>query len=134
MSETKFTPVRTGESKDNGIMKIARGGKLLTFENGQETSKGELPVGLVTEGTYVSASPNKFNPEKNDYLVREADGTLTILASCATLDRQLSAVQPGELIQVLYKGRKNITRKAGGTVAMHDYQVLRAIVEAESAG
>jgi hypothetical protein len=134
MSEIKFEAVKTNEGfANNGLMKIVRGGNLITLESGKEAGKEELANGIITEGTFIASGPNKFNPDKNDYLVREENGTLTVLAGTATLDRQFASVNVGELVRVMYNGRRTIKRKGGGTASMHDFKVLRAVLEAEAA-
>jgi hypothetical protein len=113
-------------------MKIIRSGNLISLKKGESATKVPLANGLVTEGTYLGAKPNAYNPEKNDYSVREEDGTLTILNGTASLARQFAVVNEGELVQVTYAGRKAITRKNGTKAEMHDFEVLRAVIEADA--
>lgn len=124
MQATQFAPVTESTTAGNGQLVIIRAGATV---NGKE--KTPLALGLVVEGRYEGAVPNKFNPESLDYRVRTGDGTLYILASCANLKRDFAKVGNGELIQVQYNGKRNMTGKnAGKTV--QDFKVLRAINEA----
>ena len=63
-------------------------------------------TGVVAEGTYEGAKPNKFNADKNDYFIRGADDTLYILNSTQSLSEQLG--QPGlegMRVRVEYNGK-----------------------------
>lgn len=117
-------PAVAGEG--NGLIKILRSGKLITLQDGAK-SEEPLATGTVVTGVYGGATPNKFNPERSDYNLRAEDGTLIILAQCASLSSQFSKVQDGELVQVTYNGKRTIKRKTGATAEMHDYVVARAV-------
>lgn len=124
---TVFKPVSgmTDDAAGNGIIKVLRGGKLITLEGGAK-NEAELSAGTTVTGIFAGSQPNKYNPERNDYRIREEDGTLVILAQTASLSQQLSKVSEGELVQIVYNGRKNITRKNGAKASMHDFKVLKA--------
>ena len=112
-----------GES--NGIIMVLRSGKLITIENGKK-SEAELSAGTSVTGTYAGSTPNKFDENRVDYNLRGEDGTLIILAQTASLANQFSKVSVGDLVQVTYNGKKNITRKNGAKAQMHDYMVAVA--------
>lgn len=118
---------------NNGITKVVRSGKLITFKAGADKVEEELGEGLIVEGTFVGSTPNKYNPDKLDYLIRASDSTLFVLNGAATLTRQMAKVTTGELIQVLYNGRKTVKRKAGGSASMHNFKVLRALNASDEA-
>lgn len=122
----QFQPVDARAGAGNGLIKIVRGSKLVTIENGAK-NEAELEAGLQLTGVYTGSMPNKFNPERVDYNLRADDGTLIILAQTASLKSQFSKVSVGELIQVTYNGKRSITRKNGSKADMHDYSVGRAI-------
>jgi hypothetical protein len=124
---TVFKPVSAAndDAGGNGIIKVLRSGKLITL-NGGAKSEEELASGTTVTGTFAGSQPNKFNPERSDYRIRESDGTLVILAQTASLSQQLSKVSEGDLVQIVYNGRKNITRKNGAKASMHDFKVLKA--------
>jgi hypothetical protein len=126
-----FQPVqgRSIEGEGNGLMQILRGGKLITFTNG-EKSEAPLAAGTQVTGVYGGSTPNKFDEAKVDYNLRADDGTLIILAQTASLAQQFAKVSEGELVQVTYNGKRQITRKNGQKTEMHDFVVARA-VEAE---
>lgn len=127
---TQFVPVDAMSAAGNGLIKVLRGGKLISLENGAK-SESELTAGTTVEGTFSGSTPNKFNPERSDYQLRGEDGTLIILSQTASLAKQFSKVQVGELVQVIYNGKRAITRKNGAKAEMHDFVVLRAIDAAE---
>jgi hypothetical protein len=123
---TEFAPVLPNTGVGNGIIQVLRGGKLITINEG-EKSEAPLEAGTTVQGVYTGSTPNKFDNSKSDFSLRAEDGTLIILAQTAALVKQFSKVNPGELVQVTYNGKKTIKRKSGATAEMHDYMVLRAM-------
>lgn len=125
-----FQPVSgaslAGES--NGKILVLRSGKLISIDNGSK-SETALESGTSVTGTYAGSTPNKFDESRSDYNLRGEDGTLIILAQTASLANQFSKVQIGDLVQVTYNGKKNITRKNGAKAQMHDYVVAVASAE-----
>ena len=128
-NNVRFSPVDRSENL-GGPLIVIRGGKMLTFGQGS-SSEEPLESGTTIQGVFEGSVPNKFNEERRDYKVRGADQTLYILADSATLNRQLAKVQTGELIEIVYNGKKTVKRKTGGMAEMHDYRVSRAIVDSE---
>jgi len=129
MQSTTFQPVNAPsavEGDGNGIIRVVRGGKLITLNNGAK-SEAPLANGIVATGTYGGATPNKFDEAKVDYNLRESDGTLVILAQTASLASQFAKVSTGELVQISYNGKRSITRKNGAKAEMHDFVVARAV-------
>jgi len=122
----KFEPVNANAGVGNGTMKIVRGSKLITISNG-EKSEAPLASGTVLTGVFNGSTPNKYEENRVDYSLREEDGTLVILAETAALKQQLGSVNVGELVQITYKGKREITRKNGAKAEMHDFAVGRAI-------
>lgn len=122
----KFEPVNANAGVGNGTMKIVRGSKLITISNGEKSSV-PLESGTVLTGIFNGSTPNKFEEDRVDYTLREEDGTLVILAQTAALKQQLDDVNVGELVQITYKGKREITRKNGAKAEMHDFAVGRAI-------
>jgi hypothetical protein len=125
----KFQAVSSPSSiESNGLIMVLRSGKLITINNGSK-SEAALEAGTAVTGTYSGSTPNKFDESRVDYNLRGEDGTLIILAQTASLANQFSKVQVGDLVQVTYNGKKNITRKNGAKAQMHDYVVAIASAE-----
>lgn len=124
-SKMKFQPV-SEQSAGNGNLTIIRGSNLITIVNGAQT-KSDLAAGTVVTGVFSGTSPNKYDPARSDYSLRSDDGTLIILAETASLKQQLSKVVEGDLVQITYKGKREIVRKNGAKAEMHDYMVARAV-------
>jgi hypothetical protein len=125
MSNVTFQPVDARSGVGNGKMTILRGSKLVSINDGAK-SEAPLAAGTTVEGTYQGTTPNKFEPTRVDYNLRGEDGTLIIMSENASLRRQFESVAVGELVQVIYNGKRAITRKNGAKAEMHDFQVLRA--------
>lgn len=78
-------------------------------------------TGVVAEGIFEGAKPNKFNADKNDYFIRGSDDTLYILNSTQSLADQLG--QPGlegMKVRVEYGGK--VKTKNGKS--FHDFNVF----------
>lgn len=123
-----FQPVSMPAGEGNGVIKVLRGGKLITITNGAK-EEAELAKGTQVVGVFAGSTPNKYNPERSDYNLRGEDGTLIILAETASLKQQFAKVQENDLLQVTYKGKRKITRKNGAETEMHDFVVARASAE-----
>ncbi len=83
----------------------------------------EGKTGIVAQGTYEGAKPNKFNAAKNDYFIRDgATNTLYIVNGTASLKSQLEQLDgtEGANVEVNYNG--TIALKNGKT--MHDFEVF----------
>lgn len=126
-----FQPVDANSGAGNGLIKVLRGSKLITIE-GENRTEAALSAGTTIEGTFSGSNPNKFYPERVDYSLRGEDGTLFIVSETASLSKQMAKVSVGELVQIVYNGKRSITRKNGAKAEMHDFQVLRAVEAAEA--
>lgn len=108
MSDTRsLKPAKEG-AKSDGELRIIRPSELAKSGT----------TGTVAEGILESKKPNKFNPASNDYFIRGADGSLTILNETASLKEQLG--QDGVVgmrVRVDYNGKK--PTKSGKT--FHDF-------------
>lgn len=116
-TSTTFKSVRSlSGSLPKGALNIVRPSKLAE----------EGFTGLVVEGIYEGATPNKFNPEKNDYKVRQDNGDLTIINDTGSLNQQMKLVTVGALIQINYNGKKKLTKGKYAGKMVHDFEVLIA--------
>ena len=83
-------------------------------------------TGVVAEGIFEGAKPNKFNAEKNDYFIRGADDTLYIINSTQGLAEQLG--QPGlegMKVRVEYEGKQK-TKNGKGYHSFNVYAAKKA--------
>ncbi len=79
-------------------------------------------TGIVAQGIFEKAEPNKFNPANNDYFIRdEKTGTLYIVNSTKALTEQLGQLDPKDKVgvEVVYNGKKETKNKKG----FHDFEV-----------
>jgi hypothetical protein len=80
-------------------------------------------TGVIAQGTFLKAVPNKLDDRKNDFYVALEDGTTAVLNSSGSLENQMRNVKPGSLIQVIYSGMKEIkTGKLAGK-SVHEFKV-----------
>lgn len=78
-------------------------------------------TGIVAQGVLESTVPNKFNPAKNDYLIRGEDGTLYILNETQSLREQLGQEGIiGMTVAVQYNGKEK-TKSGKG---YHNFEVF----------
>lgn len=82
----------------------------------------EGKTGLVAEGIYEGAKPNKFNAAKSDYFIRDTrTNTLQIVNETSSLKEALGELtgNEGMWVRVRYNGKKS-TKSGRG---FHDFEV-----------
>lgn len=127
---TQFESVmpKASTTELNGKMLIVRSGNVITKNDKGE--KVSTPLGTGEDnaiiGTYEGSEPNKFDATKADLKLRQADGTLVILNETANLRRGFANVSEGELVRIVYGGKRKMTGKNAGK-SVHDFDVQRAI-------
>ncbi len=107
----KLSKPRDGANEKNGELKVVRASVLA--EQGI--------TGVVAEGIFEKKEPNKFDPAKNDYFVRNAEtNTLYIINSTQGLAEQMELPEVmGKQVKVEYEG-KIATKRGKG---YHQFQV-----------
>jgi hypothetical protein len=107
----------------NGNGTVANGGRKMVSVNGKEISNGPKQEGnlkfvrpskltdadantVVAAGIFEGTIENNFDKEKMDFKVRSENGDLTILNTCASLDKQLGKVTAGSYVEITYLGKK----------------------------
>lgn len=113
---------------------MSEGRKSLKSSGSKSEASGELVIvrpselaksgktGLVAQGVFEKAEPNKFNPANKDYFVRDAaNDTLYIINSTAVLAGQMEQLDPkdGTEVEITYAGMK----KAKNGKSFHDFEV-----------
>lgn len=139
MTEQKQTfksTTRDANTAGNGKLLIVRGGNVL-----QKNAAGEMEPSPLAQGednaligTYEGSTPNKFDDTKADQSIRTADGTLVIFNETANIRRGFASVAEGELVRVVYNGKRKMTKGKNAGKEVHDYDVQRAINAEEGAG
>lgn len=98
-------------------------GRKMVSVNGKEISNGPKQEGnlkfvrpskltdadantIVAAGIFEGTVENNFDKDKNDFKVRAENGDLTILNTCASLDKQLAKVKAGSYVEITYLGKK----------------------------
>lgn len=135
MTEQKFESTTKGQVAQMG------NGKLLIISGGQVQSKNAQGVPIkeplatgeenAIVGTYEGNEPNKYDATKTDQKLRMADGTLVILRETANLKRGFANVTTGELVRVVYGGKRAMTKGKNAGKSVHDFDVQRAINTAD---
>lgn len=129
-TETKFESTTKGQSSTgNGKLLIVRGGQILSKNAAGEQVKSPLLTGEenALTGIYEGSVPNKFDETKSDQKIRMEDGTLVILSETANLKRGFANVTEGELVRVVYGGKRKMTKGANAGKSVHDFDVQRAV-------
>lgn len=113
----------------NGKLLIVRSGNVITKNEKGEQVKTPLGTGEDNAiiGTYEGSTPNKFDATKLDLKLRMDDGTLVILSETANLRRGFANVSEGELVRVVYGGKRAMTKGKNAGKSVHDFDVQRAI-------
>lgn len=114
MTDTRRSLKNSGKNGTaEGELKIIRPSKLAA----------EGTTGLVAQGVYEKSEPNKFNPAKKDYFIRDTQNdTLYILNSTQVLADQMEQLDPkdGIEVEVVYGGMGK--SKAGKS--FHNWEVF----------
>lgn len=112
MAETRTSLKKSKADATNGKLVIVRPSELA--KNGI--------TGIVAEGVYEGAKPNKFNAAKSDYFIRGADDTLYILNETQSLKEQLGQLSAGDKVKVDVEYAGKLTTKNGK--GYHDFSVF----------
>lgn len=90
---------------DGQIFKAVDGDKAgITFIRPSKLSQAGT-LGIILEGTYDGSVENGLDENKSDYAFTTAVGK-TVLNGCTSLERQMSKVAIGDLVQIEYLGKK----------------------------
>lgn len=129
MTETQFKSTTRESSAGNGKLLIVRGGNILEKNSAGEMVKSPLPTGedAALIGTFEGSVANKYDPTKTDRSIRLLDGTLVILNETANIKRGFASVAEGELVRIVYNGKRQMTRGANAGKSVHDFDIQRAI-------
>lgn len=85
----------------------------------------ENKTGVILEGIYTGSVPNQLDDSKLDYAFTDSSGNRVILNGSASVARQMEKVQPSELVQIEYLGKR--ATKNGKSA--HNFIVRRATTE-----
>jgi hypothetical protein len=107
-----------------GEAEAGTGGNI-KFIRPKELAAGGV-TGVVAEGIYEGTIPNNFDNTREDYKVRQNDGTLIILNSTGSLRNQLSQVAAGSYVRVNYKGMEKMKSGRMAGKEAHSFEVLVA--------
>lgn len=137
-TETQFqSTTRPTNGESNGRLLVISGGQILTKNDKGEKVSTPLATGVDNAiiGIYEGSTPNKYDATKSDLKLRMTDGTLVILRETANLKRGFAPVTEGELVRVVYGGKRAMTKGKNAGKSVHDFDVQRAInTEEEDAG
>lgn len=129
-TETRFeSTTKSNSTEGNGKLLIVRGGQILSKDSSGNQVKSALLTGEDNAliGTYEGSVANKFDPAKLDQKIRMEDGTLVIMSETANLRRGFANVSEGELVRVVYGGKRTMTKGKNAGKSVHDFDVQRAI-------
>lgn len=119
MSDTRVS-LKDSVAKQNGK---GESGPLVIVRPSELAKAGT--TGLVAQGIFEKTEPNKFDPTKVDYFVRdEKTGTLYIINQTQSLKEQFGQLDPKDKIavEVIYEGKKETKNKKG----YHAFEVFVA--------
>lgn len=115
MSEAQnFAPLERTTALVKNPLKVIKGykkgGKMVIFNGSGDGVESEIPAD-ATQGIYEGVKESKMEDGSivTEYMVREADGTLTLLRACSTLsdgETGLAAVEKGTPVLVEFLGMK----------------------------
>lgn len=118
-ANTKFARV-DGKAETNGPLTIIKASELAAAGI----------TGVVAQGNLIRSVQNQFG--KTDYVLATDKGDM-IINGCGSLDKQMAAVEVGELIQIEYSGKFPMKNGKFKGTPSHVFVVRRASSETESA-
>lgn len=80
-------------------------------------------TGVVAEGIFEEALPNRYDDSKLDYRLVTDDGGVIILNHNGSLAYQMNLVQPGSYVRISYDGMKEIKKGAMAGKQAHQFNV-----------
>lgn len=79
---------------------------------------------VLLEGTFIESIPNHFDNTKNDFKFEKLDGGTVILNGAGNLGYRMRSIDPGQIVQITYRGMQEIQNgKMKGRLA-HNFDVL----------
>jgi hypothetical protein len=116
-NEVTFARVDGKQEMNNGPLTIIKAKELL------DAGK----TGVILTGTYIRSVQNKF--KKTDYIFATEGGDV-LLNGNGSLDKQMKAVQAGELVQISYSGQFPMKEGDFKGKPAHVFVVRRAVEDA----
>lgn len=95
----------------------------LTSEEANKGLYAAIGAGDTVTGTFLSSREDNYG--KQNYSIKQGDGSIIVLAGQGNLGRQMSAVEPGNYVEVTYNGKKEITSGQWKGKDSHSFTVLK---------
>jgi hypothetical protein len=102
-------------------------GSLTFIRPGQLAKDGT--TGVILQGEFKGSIPNApsmYDEEggnKPDFEFKTLDGDKVIINHTSSLSALLGRVGLGDMVEIVYNGKKEITNKKGHKVKVHDFKV-----------
>jgi len=95
-----------------------------TFVRAAQLKAGDI----AAEGIYAGSQPNTFNKDKSDYRIEDIKDSskVTIVNGAGNLGFQMSKVNPGDIVQILYNGKQKLTKGTFAGKETHSFTVSKA--------
>jgi hypothetical protein len=79
---------------------------------------------VVLEGVFIETLPNHYDDTKVDYKVEKEDGSMAVINGAGNLGYRMKSISPGDLVQITYEGKQEITNGKFKGRAAHSFDVL----------
>ncbi len=85
--------------------------------------------GVILEGTYIEATPNRFGDGKFDYKFSDEKGNTIVLNGAGNIAWEMKPINVGDFVRINYKGRTKIAKGTFQGKMAHTFEVLRDEIE-----
>jgi hypothetical protein len=93
----------------------------IKYVSASRLAKGDIAV----EGIYIGTQPNTLEPTKLDFRFedRKDRSKITVVNQAGNLKTRMQAVNPGDLIQVVYMGKEKVTKGKLAGKEVHQFEL-----------
>lgn len=97
----------------------------LTFIRPSKLTEEDVDSVLV-EGTFIESMPNHYDNSRDDFKLEKEDGSAVVINGAGNLGYRMKLVSPGDYIQIIYRGKQEITSgKMKGREA-HTFDIMKS--------
>ena len=94
-------------TEDKEMKSVIASRKFYKYTELFERFEKEGPVTVLEKATFLGGEPNKFNPDKNDWIF-DLNNEEHVLNSCGHLNWQMGKLGEGDLVTAIYLGKTEI--------------------------
>jgi hypothetical protein len=79
---------------------------------------------VLVEGVFIETLPNHYDDTKVDYKIEKEDGSVAVINGAGNLGFRMKSISPGDLVQITYCGKQEISKGKFKGRQSHNFEVL----------